>query len=322
MKRLRNLWIAGLVLLGWGCFKDTSLRTNYVIKPLSQTLSTDPYEPFEGLKAYAFSADTNLYTVASYEDALNGVISLKGQPSEQITTPVATSEPLEREGTTGWVKLSLSSPTQMIVAVDPVHRLYAYTQQELEVNLPNLYVTLPFKIWKEGTSYKDGNWSFYNEFYTPPVSRDCYVDAKIQLLDGAEPSQISKMEVYAYAADTTAWYIASYDDAVSGKITSKADTTDTRTIPSFQGYVEEDTGLYKMTVSSENLMVVVADRSDRLYAYTQQTVDLTQEEALTFPALVFRPWRGIWIDTTDTNGWTVVNPTYEPERPKTQNERR
>ncbi len=322
MKRLRIGLLAGLVLLGWGCFKGTSIRTNYVIKPLSQTLSTDPYEPFEGLKAYAFSADTNLYTVASYEDALNGVISLKSRPSEQITTPVATSEPYAQEGTTGWVKLSLSSPTQMIVAVDPVHRLYAYTQQEVEVNLPNLYVTLPFKIWKEGTSYKDGNWSFYNEFYAPPVSRECYVDAKFQLLEGAEPTQISKMEVYAYAADTTAWYIASYDDAVSGKITSKTDPTDTRTIPSFQGYADGTTGLYRMTVSSENLMLVVADRSDRMYAYTQQTVDLSQKDALTFPALIFRPWRGVWIDTTDTNGWAVVNPTYEPAKPTTQNERR
>lgn len=314
--------LTGLLLLGTGCSKDTSIRTNYVIKPLSQTLSTDPYESFEGLKAYAFSADTNLYTVASYEDALNGVISLKSQPSEQISTPVATSEPYEQEGVTGWVYMQLSSPTQMIVAVDPVHRLYAYTQQELEVNLPNLYVVLPFKLWKEGTSYKDGNWSYYNENYTPPVSRDCYVDARIQVMDGSEPVEISKKEVYAYAADTTAWFIASYDDAVSGKITSKADTTDTRTIPSFQGYADGDTGLYKMTVSSENLMVVVADRSDRMYAYTQQTVDLEQTEAMTFPALVFRPWRGVWIDTTDTNGWTVVNPTYEPEPSKTQKRQR
>ena len=314
--------LAGLLFLATGCFKDTSVRTNYVIKPLFQNLSTDPYEPFEGLKAYAFAADTNLYTVTSYEDALKGVISLKSQPSEQITTPTATSEPYEQEGATGWVHMQLSSPTQMIVAVDPVHRLYAYTQQALEVNLPILYVALTFKIWKEGASYKDGNWSYYNEFYAPPVSRDCYVDAKIQPVDGGEPAQISKMDVYAYAADTTAWFIASYDDAVSGRITSKTDASDTRTIPSFRGYAEGSTGLYKMAVSSEQLMLVVVDRSDRLYAYTQQTVDLTQAEALTFPALVFRPWRGVWIDTTETNGWTVVNPTYEPEKPTTQNVRR
>lgn len=316
MKRIGYILLTGLGLLASGCFKDTSIRTNYILKPLSQALSTDPYTPFEGLKAYSFDADTALYTVSSYEDALNGVISLKGRPSERITTPVSTSAPYEREGTTGWVSLELRSPTQMVVAVDPVHRLYAYTQQEVEVNLPNLYVALTFRTWKEGNSYKDGNWSYYNEFYAPPVYRDCYVDAKTQLSEGAAETAISKMEVYAYAADTTAWYIASYDDAVSGRITSKADTTDTRTIPSFRGYADSGTGLYKMSVSAGSLMVVVADRSDRMYAYTQQTVDLTQTDALTFPALVFRPWRGLWHDATDTNGWLVVNPTYEPEAEK------
>ena len=316
MKRIGYILLTGLGLLASGCFKDTSIRTNYILKPLSQALSTDPYTPFEGLKAYSFDADTALYTVSSYEDALNGVISLKGRPSERITTPVSTSAPYEREGTTGWVSLELRSPTQMVVAVDPVHRLYAYTQQEVEVNLPNLYVALTFRTWKEGNSYKDGNWSYYNEFYAPPVYRDCYVDAKAQLSEGAAETAISKMEVYAYAANTTAWYIASYDDAVSGRITSKADTTDTRTIPSFRGYADSGTGLYKMSVSAGSLMVVVADRSDRMYAYTQQTVDLTQTDALTFPALVFRPWRGLWHDATDTNGWLVVNPTYDPEAEK------
>lgn len=322
MKGIRIILLCGVVLWAAGCFKDTSVKTNYVLKPLSQTLSTDPYEALEGVKAYAFDADTTLYTVASYEDALNGVISLKSDLSSKLSEPTAVSEPYEQEGATGWVHMSLSAPTQMVVAVDTQHRLYAYTQQELEVNLPNLYVVLPFKVWKEGNSYKDGNWSFYNEYYTPPVYRDCYVDAKVQLTEEGETTSISKMEVYAYAADTTAWFIASYDDAVSGKITSKADTTETRTIPSFQAYADGETGLYKMSVSAENLMVVVADRSDQLYAYTQQTVDLAETDPLNFPSLVFRPWKGIWIDKTDTNGWTVVNPTYEPEEPETQKQRR
>lgn len=322
MKGIRIILLCGVVLWAAGCFKDTSVKTNYVLKPLSQTLSTDPYEALEGVKAYAFDADTTLYTVASYEDALNGVISLKSDLSSKLSEPTAVSEPYEQEGATGWVHMSLSAPTQMVVAVDTQHRLYAYTQQELEVNLPNLYVVLPFKVWKEGNSYKDGNWSFYNEYYTPPVYRECYVDAKVQLTEEGETTSISKMEVYAYAADTTAWFIASYDDAVSGKITSKADTTETRTIPSFQAYADGETGLYKMSVSAENLMVVVADRSDQLYAYTQQTVDLAETDPLSFPSLVFRPWKGIWIDKTDTNGWTVVNPTYEPEEPETQKQRR
>lgn len=319
MKGIRTIWAAVLLLLAWGCFKDSSLKTNYVLKPLSQTLSTDSYEPLDGVQAYAFAADTNLYTVASYEDALNGVISLKSDLSTKISEPTAVSEPYEQDGATGWIHMSLKQPTQMIVAVDPTHRLYAYTQQELEVNLPNLYVVLPFRAWKEGNSYKDGNWSYYNEFYTPPVYVDCYVDPYVQAAEGGEQTRISKLEVYAYAADTTAWYIATYDDAVNGKITSKTDPEDTRTIPSFQGYADGDTGRYKMSVSSGQLMVVVADRSDQMYAYTQQSVDLETAESVTFPTLVFQPWQTLWIDKTDTGGWTIVNPAHAPEDVVTQN---
>lgn len=35
-----------------GCFKDVSTKTNYVIKPLVQDLSGDPYLALEGVKAY------------------------------------------------------------------------------------------------------------------------------------------------------------------------------------------------------------------------------------------------------------------------------
>ena len=70
------LCLAAAALLA-GCFKDVSYKTNYVLKPLAQAQTVDPVEPFEGLKAYAFDADTAFYTVASYEDALNGVIARK-----------------------------------------------------------------------------------------------------------------------------------------------------------------------------------------------------------------------------------------------------
>ena len=220
MKAKRILPLLAAAALLAGCFKDVSYKTNYVLKPLAQAQTVDPVEPFEGLKAYAFDADTAFYTVASYEDALNGVIARKDDLSDRIASPVAAAEPCVREGTVGWVQMPLSAETQMVVAVDPVNRVYAYTQQELDVNLPNLYVSLIFKPWK-GFSYKEGNWSFYNEFYAPPVYLDCLIDPSVQLAEGGETSEIANVKAYAYAADTTAFYIASYDDAVSGKLTAK-----------------------------------------------------------------------------------------------------
>ena len=278
-----------------------------------QTLSTDPYEPLDGVVAYAFDADTARYTVASYEDALNGIASLKDDPSAQLQA-VASSEPYAQEGTTGWVRMSLPmAERRMILAVDTEHRLYAYTEQELVETLPSLYVTLIFKTWKEGTSYKDGNWCFFNEFYTPPQRLDTYVRPLLQSAEDAAAAPFEdpgNLKVYAYAVDTTAWRIASYDDAYAGRITSKRDENDTRTTPSFQAYADEETGLFSMQVSVESLMVVVVDRVNRLYAYSQQSVDLDGASP-TFEVL-FRPWRGVWIDVLD--GWRIVNEALDPDR--------
>lgn len=82
-----------------GCFKDVSTTTNYVIKPLVQDLSGDPYLALEGVKAYAFAADTAFYTVASYADALEGVASLKGNPSERLS-PSSRPCPTSAKGLT------------------------------------------------------------------------------------------------------------------------------------------------------------------------------------------------------------------------------
>ena len=283
MKAKRILPLLAAAALLAGCFKDVSYKTNYVLKPLAQAQTVDPVEPFEGLKAYAFDADTAFYTVASYEDALNGVIARKDDLSDRIASPVAAAEPCVREGTVGWVQMPLSAETQMVVAVDPVN-----------------------------------NWSFYNEFYAPPVYLDCLIDPSVQLAEGGETSEIANVKAYAYAADTTAFYIASYDDAVSGKLTAKTAGVTPPATP-FSAYEDKETGLYKMEVSSSTLMVVVVDRTNRLYAYSKQVVDL-EGETVTLP-VVFRPWRATWIYVED--GWRFVDASRAPEtKPQTQSRRR
>lgn len=311
MKGMRFLYALTAAMLLAGCFKKVSLETAYVLKPQVQELSGDPTQAVTGVKTYAFAADTNRYTVASYEDALNGIITLRENPSEKISTPSATGEAYETEGAEGWLRMMLTHPSQMIVAVDPSRRLYAYTQQEISETLPTLYVALVFKPWKEGNYYSEGKWQFYNEFYTPPASVDCFIDPKIELSEGAAPSDIETVKVYAYAVDTTSWYLASYDDAVAGVLTSKTDPEVTRSNPNFQAYLDSESGLYKMEVTAEQLMLVVADRTDRLYAYSQRTVDLSGNSP-TY-SLLFRPWKQVWVEKDPTDDWVIVNPAYAPE---------
>lgn len=134
----------------------------------------------------------------------------------------------------------------------------------------------------------------------------------VQDLSGDPYLALDGVKAYAFDADTAAWYIASYDDAVAGKITSKDDDSFTRSNPNFTAYKEEGSSLYKMQVSTGTLMVVVVDRVDRLYAYTKKEVDL--EGAPPTFSVLFRPWVQQWIDTEEPNGWIVVNPGLDPDK--------
>lgn len=320
MKPNRILLFFAVTALLTGCFKDVSFKTNYVLKPLLQELSGDPKLPFEGAQAFAYGVDTTLWTVASYEDALAGIITHKTDPAQKMSTPVAVAQPLAQEGTLGWLSMPLNELSQMVVVVAPEQRLYAYTQQKLAENLPNLYVSLLFQPWKEGKVYAEGKWSFFNEFYTPPVILKCFISPTMQGEEGGASDQpITKVKAYAFAADTTAWRIASYQDALTGKITSKTDPTQTRTNPTFPAYPEPESQLLGMSVSSTPLMIVVVDQTNSLYAYSKQEVELAGEP-VTFP-IIFRPWQQRWIHVEE--GWRVVNEQFGPQTPvQKENNRR
>lgn len=303
-----------LALSAVSCFKEVAFRTEYVLKPLRQGTSDDRNPAvIPGATAFAFGADTVSWTVASYDDALAGVITSKSDPSVKQSVPLAASQPYVFEGVEGWISLALNRERQMIVAVDPVDRLYAYTDQSIGVNLSPLYVSLVFQPWKQTVSYKNGTWSIYNEFYEPPLLLDCFVDARAQAKEGDEPKPLQSAKVYAYAVDTTAWRIVSYDDAVNGIITSKT-SAQTRTTPDFPAYPVSESSLFGMEVSSSPLMLVVVDREHRIYAYTEREVDLLGA-SLTF-TLLFRPWVEQWIVVDD--GWCFVDDRLAPEENEEQ----
>ncbi len=319
--RTKILYILSAAALLAGCFDSVSYKTRYVLKPLVQQESGDPVDALMNAQAFAYAADTTQWTVASYDDALAGVITNKENPADKKTTPIV-AEPYEELGSEWWLSIPVNGPKYMIVAVDTEHKLYAYTTQKFVENMSGgLYVDLTFKLWKTGKSYKDGAWSFYNEFYVIPVTVTSYIDPKVQYSDGGAAQAISDVKAYAFAADTTAWYIASYDDAAAGVITSKVDNTTQRTNPSFTAYKDTATGLYAMTVSSETLMVVVVDRTDQIYAYSKQTVDLSAAPA-TF-AITIKQWMNTLLYVDD--GWRVVNEFAtivepEPTDPETDSE--
>lgn len=310
MKSVRALLLPAVASLLTGCFEKVTYSTTYVLKPLVQTISGETAVPLAEAQAFVYGVDTTLWTVASYEDALNGIITSKEDPGERLAAPLSVSEPYSGEGgASHWLQMPIYDASQMVVVVDTADRIYAYTQQASGENLPALYVSVVFKAWKEGNSYKDGQWSFYNEFYSPPVYLDCYIEPWYQDDTESELTEPSSIKAYAYAADTTVWKVASYADASAGVITRKDDPEQQRTNPNFSAYKESGQNLYKMQVSESTLMVVVVDTKNRFYAYSQQEVDLYGEPQ-TFQ-VVFRNWQQTWIWVD--NGWRVVDERYAPD---------
>lgn len=312
MRKIRYIALFVVALSAVSCFKEVAFRTEYVVKPLREPTSDDRTRPVvPGAVAYAFDADTAAWTVASYDDAVNGIITSRTDPSVKQSDPYASSEPY---GSDGWIRLRLDREWQLVVVADPVDRLYAYTRQQLGVNLGLQTVSLVFQPWKTQSFYKSGGWLFFNDFYVDPTRVDCFVDAQVQETEGGEPQRLSETKIYAYAVDTTAWRIASYDDAVNGIITSKT-SEQTRTTPDFPAYPHGDTGLYGMEVTASPIMLVVVDRTHRTYAYTETEIDLAA--ASVSISVLFRSWLERWIVLDD--GWCFVDDRHAPDDGENEN---
>lgn len=319
MKRYLIYALSALLLSG--CFKEVATDTLYVLKPLVQTTSGGVSEPLIDAVAYAFDADTTDWFVASYEDAARGVITSKSDHKQTLSTILAEGLPCDTEGMTDRLQMSLPPRSVMLVAVDTQNRIFAYNQVEMQENIGQLYVTLIFKPWKEASIWKEG-WTFCNPDYAPTITKESFVKVAAQAVEGAGNETIQNVKVMAFAADTTEWRIASYDDAVGGMLTLKQDAAVTRSNPEFNGYETNEKGTFRMNVSGSPLMVVVVDRTHRMYAYSQQIIDYESSESPTF-SILFRLWQNCWISKED--GWRVVNPEYEPvteeeQTPSTENQ--
>lgn len=312
MKQLFSILTLTAALLLTSCLKDENGANAYLFKPQVQWTSGDVGEPLTDFVAYAFAADTTTWGVASYDDALAGILTAKegAKPLTGVPAPFSTTEPYLVEGMPDRFSLALPATTTMILAVDKQNRLYGYTEQAMKEGVGALYVTLIFKPWKESKSYKEGAWSFYNNFYEPLPKLTTYIKASAQSVEGgSEEETIANMKIYAFAADTTLWRITSYDNAVGGIITSKNDPTQERSTPEYNAYAQDEANSYYMVVDRSPLMLVAVDRTHRRYAYTKAEVNLTGESP-TFSVL-FRLWQEQWI--THEGDWVVVNPDLAPE---------
>ena len=171
--RRRIPFIVSLVLvtvLLAGCFKKVRYETAYVLEPWVELTSGGEKVAYQWdtIRCYAFPTDTTDWTVASYQDALDGVVTSL-RTGERLAQPMASGEPYRMDGNENWLAMTVSGPSVMIVAVDTYNRLYGFRQQGLGANLSQMYVQMTFRPWKRARTYTDGDWLMFNEFYDPSV---------------------------------------------------------------------------------------------------------------------------------------------------------
>ena len=157
------LYAAAALLLG-GCFKSVGYDTDVILKSWVQTESTAELKPAQGVVAYAFEADTATWTVASYEDALNGVLTRKGTDEAGVSPVQGTAYRVDSVDM-DLLLMRVGSTPVVVVAVDTENRLYGYRQQDLGENLPQLFTSVIFRPWKQMKKYVDGTWRMFNDFY-------------------------------------------------------------------------------------------------------------------------------------------------------------
>lgn len=162
-RRLKTILSLALAAALCGCFKEVGFDCRYNLRPYLQAESGGETVVAEGAIAYAFMADTTLWTVASYDDALNGVLTSKADGSKR-SDYASRAEQSAEDGT---IVLQLDGTPATIIAVDAVDSIYGWRMTEVTENVPELYVSVTFRPWTARSYYIEGAWRMVNEFYTP-----------------------------------------------------------------------------------------------------------------------------------------------------------
>jgi len=163
MKKGLTYLCACLPLLAAGCFKEVGTQTDLVLKPWLQHESGAPFEADSAVIAYAFEADTARWTVASYENARNGILTARN--GSETRTGIRGERYGEDSIRTPMLRMHLERNPVILLAVDTVQRLYGFRAQELGENLSPLYVSVVFRPWRQMRLYEDGAWIMINDFY-------------------------------------------------------------------------------------------------------------------------------------------------------------
>ena len=126
-----------------------------------------------------------------------------------------------------------------------------------------------------------------------------------QTEDNSPITIAQNIEAYAYYVDTTDWRIASYEDAVARRITSKL-SGKTLDEPDVVGtYDAESAFPSSLLLEQPTSMLVIVNHDLQMYAYRKYILPVNLAKVDT--KLYMQRWR----KSGTTSGWMVVNPFFD-----------
>lgn len=330
------MWIGVLSILWAACSKEASYRTDVQLKPLVQRTSDAPVEPLHTMVAYAYaSLDTVRWTVASYRDAVEGIITEKATGKTRQDGIKATPLPLEEsaDGEEGgdnsgdggnpddpmstWLTMRVDASRVLLVVADTGTEQFGYEELPLAVNLSPLTVSAVFYPWTQASMYRKGDWWMFNPTYIPAEESPLQVYPLVSLTEGDEPQVLTQVVLHAYAGcDGADWRPLSYDDAVAGIVTHRTTGEQMTSVVEFRPINKGDRPGRWGAILEERSLVVVVDTAHRQYAAA--TLDPGSRTDPRLYELLFLSWTG--AQQYSSGVWSVIvapepEPEPEPEDP-------
>ena len=154
------------------CFKDEVQGTLFKIAVYSKNVETDDHTKTKTeLYSYAFNIQKGSnWEVTTWQDALDGRITNKDNPSQSLTKRDVTGTFNAEEYYQ--VTLDLKGETVFMVIVDPTNEVYATRRYDTPINWPETKTELHLYAWrKSGTA---NGWDVVNPY--PDKERESLIE--------------------------------------------------------------------------------------------------------------------------------------------------
>ncbi len=298
--------ILSLTLLFFACEK-VDFDCNYTITNYTESRDGGEKVLQSGIILHSFYADTSLWEVKSYADAVEGKLTgKKGKLGETKLADITLRSGSNGEGTF----LSLDKENVIMIACEETTKRYAWRVSEVYKGLERVRIPLIFQLWERSNLYAQGRWLMVDEF-ADERPQEYKVNCFTESTKGGTKTPVAGVETHVFYADSLLWEVKSYADAVAGKLTKRDGSGETMVADI--SFLSDTEGI-GITYLDKVPAIFVASDSDSRYGW----IFTDKENRWKNTAVVFQTWRRDAKYTNDD--WTMLDeissdrPSVEPAR--------